>query len=127
MRHIENHGPITPSLLLCFLLALLLPAAMARGAAKPAWLEASEQEAAKGGYTVIDNGELHRHLDRKNLLLLDVRPDYEFRDGHIPGAVNLEFDLSDNGSLNPDKEKAFLELAGPDTGRPIVIYCRSFR
>ncbi len=125
MKPIANQGPATALLLV--LLALLLPAAPAWGADKPAWLTSAEKEAATWGYTVIDNEELHRRLQEKNLLLLDVRPDYEFKDGHLPGAVNLEFDLSDSGGPSAGKSEAFRELAGPDTARPIVIYCRSFR
>jgi rhodanese-related sulfurtransferase len=55
-----------------------------------------------------------RDLDqRKGMVLLDVRPDKEYEQGHIPGAVHVP--LTDIGSkvkkLKKDKE--------------LVVYCRS--
>ena len=52
-----------------------------------------------------------------NLKILDVRSSSEYRDGHIPGAVNisyedLEFEIDD---LVPEKDN------------PILIYCRTGR
>ena len=55
-----------------------------------------------------------RDLDqRKGMMLLDVRPDKEYAQGHIPGAVHVP--LTDIGNkvkkLKKDKE--------------LVVYCRS--
>jgi rhodanese-related sulfurtransferase len=48
-----------------------------------------------------------------NVLLLDVRTQAEFDQGHLPGAVLSPYDAL---------EAAFGE---PDKSRPIVVYCRS--
>lgn len=56
----------------------------------------------------------HRHLVAQGALLLDVRTHAEFREGHLPHALNL-----------PVQElPARLHEVGP-TSRPIVVYCRS--
>lgn len=49
--------------------------------------------------------------------VIDVRTDEEFRQGHLPGAVNIPYDQvpSRLGELPADKS------------RPIVLYCRSGR
>jgi rhodanese-related sulfurtransferase len=61
--------------------------------------------------------ELHQQLSAPEALLIDVREPDEYRQGHIAGAVNiprgmLEFKLSNEPALQ-------------DTGRPIVVYCKS--
>jgi len=48
-----------------------------------------------------------------NVLLLDVRTQAEFEQGHLPGAVLSPYDAL---------EASFGE---PDKSRPIVVYCRS--
>lgn len=97
-----------------------------RAGAEEAWWEDSIATAGKHGYHVVDQKGLEKLLTQTPPpLTIDVRPDYEFRGGHIPGAVNLEFDLGDNLQLHADKQQRFLTLAGPDRERQIVIYCRS--
>lgn len=56
----------------------------------------------------------HRQLVAQGALLLDVRTPAEFKDGHVPRALNV-----------PVQElSARLAEVGPRT-RPIVVYCRS--
>lgn len=56
----------------------------------------------------------HRKLVADGALLLDVRTQAEFREGHVPHALNV-----------PVQElQARLHELGPTT-RPIVVYCRS--
>ena len=62
----------------------------------------------------ISNSELKALLaDRADLLLIDVRTDREWEDGHIPGAAFLDF------LENDFEERAF---ALPKD-RPIALYC----
>jgi rhodanese-related sulfurtransferase len=92
------------------------------------WPEQAAREAKQGGYSLVDTAELARILENgRKPLLLDVRPDYEFREGHIEGAINVEFDLGDDRHAAPAKLDRIRRLAGPDTSRPIVIYCRSLQ
>lgn len=108
------------------LLTVLLTVSVAAHAAD--WPEQIRHEAEVGGYRLVDTPELNRMMaDDKSLLILDVRPDYEYRDGHIPGAVNVEFDLGDEHGAAPVKLDRIRRLAGTDTSRPIVIYCRSLQ
>lgn len=95
---------------------------------KPSWWPDAEIQADRDGYALLDDQGMKSLLAGKDdFLLLDARPGYEFKEGHLPGALNLEFDLGDRTMLDPAKRQAFLDLAGPDKRRPIVIYCRSFR
>lgn len=56
----------------------------------------------------------HRQLISAGALLLDVRTQSEYREGHLPSALNI-----------PVQElSARLSEVGP-TRRPVVVYCRS--
>ena len=68
-----------------------------------------------------------QYTSSTNTIILDVRPDYEFKTGHLPGAKNFEIDLGDRLELKPQKAEAFKNVLGSDKSREIVIYCRSFR
>ena len=62
----------------------------------------------------ISNSELKALLeDRPDLLLIDVRTDREWEDGHIPGAALLDF-------LEDDFESRAIALP---KDRPIALYC----
>lgn len=50
------------------------------------------------------------------LVVLDIRTPEEFRDGHLPGARNLDF-------FAPDFRQRLEALAREDV--PILLYCRS--
>ena len=51
----------------------------------------------------------------ENALLVDVRNDFEFAQGHIPGSVNLPL----SHILN-EAEETF-----PDKAQPLYVYCQS--
>ena len=75
--------------------------------------------------------ELARLLEEGSVALLDVRTPAEYtgesgypcdpRQGHIPGAVNVEVDEL-YGAADPAR---LLAERGVDTGKPIVAYCHS--
>jgi phage shock protein E len=48
-------------------------------------------------------------------LLVDVRSEEEFADGHVDGAVNIEWDKTDE----------LIAAIGEDQQREVVFYCRS--
>ncbi|BEQ16080.1 rhodanese-like domain-containing protein [Desulfoferula mesophila] len=113
--------------LLGLLLSALLPAA-APAAEPPSWWAQAQAEAKQNGYQLIDDAQLKALLaTRPAPVLLDVRPDYEYAQDHIPGAVNLEFHLGDRATLDPAKAQRLAQLVGPDKNRALIIYCRSFR
>jgi thiosulfate/3-mercaptopyruvate sulfurtransferase len=78
----------------------------------------------------VTREELARRLGDEGLTVLDVRSPAEYtgelgapcdpRQGHIPGAVNL--DLQVLMSLGRD---ALRERLGPPDGREVVAYCHS--
>ena len=83
-----------------FLAVFLVPAACSRGGSGP----------------TITQDELSNEIEAgKQILLLDVRSDAEFRSGHIPGAKNVPYegigDWMRNQSIAPATD--------------IVVYCES--
>ena len=58
--------------------------------------------------------DVKARLDRKEpVVLVDVREDHEWNEGHVPGAVHLG-----RGILERDAEERF-----PDKNAEIVLYC----
>ena len=62
----------------------------------------------------VGRDELKRGLADGTIVLVDVREPYEYADGHIPGAL-----------LNPLQSFDPAALPAPETGRRIVLSCRS--
>ena len=94
----------------------------------PVWWPSALAEAQKDGYALTTPDEIQAlYASSDNYLIVDVRPDYEFKAGHLPGAKNFEIDLGDRLGLKPQKADAFEKVLGADKNRAIVIYCRSFR
>jgi phage shock protein E len=105
----------------------ILTAAVPVSREQSAWLQQAWNEARQDGYELISIPELKALYESgKDFSIIDVRPEYEYRDGHLPHATSLEFDLGDKLELKPDKQAALINLLGPDKQRMIVIYCRSF-
>ena len=94
----------------------------------PVWWPSALAEAQKDGYTLTTPQEIQTlYASGNNFFMVDVRPDYEFKTGHLPGAKNFEIDLGDRLGLKPQKAGAFEKVLGGDKHRLVVIYCRSFR
>jgi phage shock protein E len=107
---------------------LVLCGSASLAAPKPGWWEQAHTEAVHDGYRLISVAGLDRLLKAEEpLLLLDVRPGYEFKAGHLPDSLNLEFHLGDRNRLSPAKQKALTKILGPDLERRVVIYCRSYQ
>lgn len=81
-----------------------------RGAASPDGAEA-------GAYQSITPEDAKTRLDSGDpVILLDVRTQEEYDEGHIPGSVCLP-----NESITPDMPATF------DQDAEIIVYCRSGR
>ena len=91
------------------------------------WLElrsVAEQQLAEVEHTLdayrarrqefekISADELLRRMRKNEVALLDVRPQVEYRAGHLPGALSIPLD---------ELERRLSELPG---GKTIVAYCR---
>ena len=79
-------------------------------------------EAGQGGYQLISTDELWGHYSDKpeSLLLVDTRQEWEYRTGHIRGAVNFPMEPT---WLSRWRKKGELEtLLGKDRDRFIVFY-----
>jgi rhodanese-related sulfurtransferase len=74
--------------------------------------EQAEEAVAKTGLEV-DSAQLAEMISADGVEVIDVRRDYEYEAGHIPGARHIE--------LNDLTAKA--EEIGKD--KPVVFYCRS--
>jgi phage shock protein E len=68
-------------------------------------LAGGDPEAARKAWPMIQNG----------VLVVDVRSAEEFADGHLDGAVNIEWDKYDD----------LIAAIGDDKQRQVVFYCRT--
>lgn len=110
------------------ILLVLVASGLSWSKDNPVWWPTALSEAQKDGYILTTPEEIQSLIaSGNNFLLVDVRPDYEFKTGHLPGAKNFEIDLGDRLRLKPQKADAFEKVLGTDKNRLIVIYCRSFR
>jgi hypothetical protein len=79
-------------------------------------------EAKSGGYRIITTEELADRC-RKNassLLLVDTRQDWEYRTGHIEGA--LSFPMEPTWRARRQKADDLEGFLGPDKERVLVFY-----
>lgn len=76
---------------------------------------AGESAAATVAYIKITATEAKALMDQGNVIVLDVRSQDEYDDGHIADAIRLEY-----GEF-PDKLASVL----PDKDAAILVYCRS--
>jgi hypothetical protein len=79
-------------------------------------------EAKTGGYRIITTQELSDRYrnDAKNLLLVDTRQEWEYRTGHLKGAVN--FPMEPTWWSRWRKSAALETLLGPEKDRTIIFY-----
>lgn len=89
---------------------------------KEATWEDVQAEAQNGGYRLITTEELAPRYreDADKLLLVDTRQDWEYRTGHMKGAVNFPMEPTAWGRWR--SQNALAQLLGPDKNRFIVFY-----
>ncbi len=79
-------------------------------------------EAKIGGYKLISTDELDERCSKssESTLIVDTRQDWEYRSGHIKGAVNFPMEPT---WISRWRNNADLEtFIGPDKERSIVFY-----
>ena len=79
-------------------------------------------EAETGGYLLISADKLRERFqkDPEGLLVVDTRQEWEYRTGHIKGAVN--FPMEPTWLSRWQKKEELAALLGPDKGRPVAFY-----
>jgi len=79
-------------------------------------------EAKSGGYRLISTEELAKRYqkDSGSLLLVDTRQDWEYRTGHLKGAVL--FSMEPTWWSRWRKASALEAFLGPDKNRMVVFY-----
>ena len=79
-------------------------------------------EAKTGGYRIITTEALAERYAKESdrLLLVDTRQEWEFRTGHLKGAVN--FPMEPTRWSEWRKASALVTLLGPDKDRTVVFY-----
>jgi hypothetical protein len=79
-------------------------------------------EARKGGYRLVTTDELWEryHKGSQELLLVDTRQEWEYRTGHIDGAVNFPMEPTEWARWR--KRGPMETFLGPDKERGIVFY-----
>jgi len=79
-------------------------------------------EAKAGGYKIITTGELSEQYlkNTSRLFLVDTRQDWEYRTGHIQGAVL--FPMEPTAWSRWRKAGALETFLGPDKNRTIIFY-----
>jgi hypothetical protein len=79
-------------------------------------------EAQRGSYHLINTEELAKLYRQPpaNFLLVDTRQDWEYRSGHIKGAVN--FPIEPTWWSRWRSQARLTSLLGPDKNRLVVFY-----
>jgi hypothetical protein len=79
-------------------------------------------EAKAGGYKIITTDELSDRCQNQlqSLLLVDTRQEWEYRTGHLKGAVN--FPIEPTWWSRWRKAPALETLLGPDKDRTLIFY-----
>jgi len=79
-------------------------------------------EAKSGGYRIITTEELAREYqkDSGNLLLVDTRQEWEYRTGHLKGALN--FSIEPTWWARWREASALETFLGLDKDRVVVFY-----
>jgi predicted sulfurtransferase len=79
-------------------------------------------EGKVGGYRIIPTEALSERYQKnaRDLLLVDTRQEWEYRTGHLKGAVN--FPIEPTGWSRWCKASALKTFLGPDKDRTVVFY-----
>jgi hypothetical protein len=112
----KNRLMIVPALVL-ILFGVVLPVR----SAEPTW-ESAQAEAERGGYRLITTDEL---WDRyrgggEDMLLIDTRQGWEYRTGHITGAVH--FSMEPTWRARWMSRRPLRKLLGHDREKLLVFY-----
>ena len=79
-------------------------------------------EGKNGGYQIITTDDLAKRYqkDTSSLVLIDTRQEWEYRTGHLRGAVN--FPTEPTAWARWSKASALENFLGPDKNQTLVFY-----
>jgi hypothetical protein len=79
-------------------------------------------EGKNGGYRIITTEDLSERYqkDGSSILLVDTRQEWEYRTGHLKGAVN--FSIEPTGWSRWRNASALETFLGPDKDRTVIFY-----
>ena len=78
--------------------------------------KAAQEDTVKAEYKKITAEEAKERMDKDDkVVILDVRTEEEYQEGHVPGAIVITNETISSGPLE--------EL--PDMDQAILVYCRS--
>ena len=103
------------------LVTLLFGGVLPARSAEPTW-ENAQAEAERGGYRLITTDELWERYQEggDNLLLIDTRQDWEYRTGHIAGAVH--FSMEPTWRARWKSRRPLRNILGHDKEKLLVFY-----
>lgn len=104
------------------LVLLLANTCFAVPAPDPSTMETVRAEAARGEYELIGTVELWElsRDDSRDVLIVDTRQGWEYRAGHIAGAVS--FPMEPTWLARLKSRRALRQLLGPDREKLLVFY-----
>jgi thiosulfate/3-mercaptopyruvate sulfurtransferase len=82
---------------------------------------------------IVDREAVEAAIDGGETTLIDTREQWEYEEGHLPGAVRLDWmelvDEETRGAKSADEIESMLADRGIETDRshPIVLYCNTSR
>ncbi|MGE5626953.1 MAG: rhodanese-like domain-containing protein [Solirubrobacterales bacterium] len=77
-----------------------------------------------GKYNLVSTEELKSWVDsKKDMVIIDTMPAANFKNGHIPGAVNAELPKTGMKDMTAEQKAAFVKLLPADKSKTIVVYC----
>jgi thiosulfate/3-mercaptopyruvate sulfurtransferase len=93
---------------------------------------ASEYEVVEPSETpLIERAGVEAAIEDSDTVIVDTREDWEYEEGHIPGAIRLDWrelvDEESRGLLGREELIAVLEEHGITSDRRIVLYCDTAR
>lgn len=113
---------------LCIIIIFLLTTNLFAEKQQPGWWNYAQSKAQREGYRIITTDELKELYSRDaDFIIIDSRYTYEYQDAHLPGAINVPFDISQTSNLSDDKKSELLKALGNDAEKTIITYCRNFR
>ena len=97
------------------------PESAPAGSPPPAEKDGEAPEKAAGEAPKPDRDPVlaKKMVTEQGAVLLDVRSDAEFAEGHLDGARNIPHDQMES------RISEVLEAVGNDKSKPVVVYCRS--